>query len=487
MVPFEYWYSQLPERFYEARGPTAFENSNIFQWNEKLAVELGIDSEKYSKAELALIFSGRKLQLGAKPLAQAYSGHQFGHLSPILGDGRALLLGELRDRTGNLRDIHLKGSGPTQFSRRGDGYANLSAGIREYIVSEALFHLGVPSCRSLALIETGQPVFRRTQEPGVILVRVASSHVRVGTFEYFWIRKDFEGLRILSDFVIDRHFPHISKNTSGYLEMFREIVLRQARLVAHWTQIGFVHGVLNTDNTFVSGETLDLGPCAFMEEYNPEQVFSSIDTHGRYAFDQQPKAIQWNLAQLGSAILSFVQGDKESLKKDIVKIIEEFEPEFESCHLKGMGKKFGIQNANESDLPLMQEFLEILFFEKKDYTNSFRNLSGELVGSTLENCDIQIKSVEYEKWLEEWKSRLKFESAALTETRDQMNRVNPKYIPRNHRIQEAIDFALQTGNLEKFETLLEVVIRPFDEQPENEIYARAAGETEKVTETFCNT
>ncbi len=283
-IPFHSIYAGLPERFYQPLGATDFPELKLLKWNEELGQKLQIDRNQWSDEELALIFSGKKLFPQSKPLAQAYSGHQFGNFNPHLGDGRALLLGELKDQNGKYFDIHLKGSGPTQFSRRGDGKANLAAVIREYIVSEAMHALNIPASRTLAIIATGETVHRETEQPGAILVRVASSHIRVGTFEYFMSRKDMDSQRILADFVIDRHDPDLSKNAGGYLKLFSRIIERQARLVSQWMSVGFIHGVMNTDNTFISGETLDFGPCAFMEDYNPLAVFSSIDQNGRYAY-----------------------------------------------------------------------------------------------------------------------------------------------------------------------------------------------------------
>lgn len=483
-IPFNSIYARLPERFYQLLGPTDFPALKLIKWNDELGQYLQIDHNQWTAEELALIFSGKKLFPQQKPLAQAYSGHQFGNFNPHLGDGRALLLGELQDRNGKYFDIHLKGSGPTQYSRRGDGKANLAAVIREYIVSEAMHALNIPTSRTLALITTGETVRRETEQPGAIIVRVASSHVRVGTFEFFMSQQDMAALKILADFVIDRHDPDLSKNAGGYLKLFSRIVKRQAQLVSKWMSVGFIHGVMNTDNTFVSGETLDFGPCAFMEEFNPQAVFSSIDQNGRYSYLRQPEIMHWNMSCLGQCFLNFIDGDKEFLKNEIITAIEGFSKVFFDTHLSATGEKFGITQINPADINLMQGFLKILHTEKKDYTNSFRRLSQQIQPGHLDEL---FNSAEMQTWLTLWRQRLAVQNHPDTTVQQLMNSKNPAYIPRNHRVEEAIRFAVDRNDFSKFEKLVAVLKTPFTDQPDMSEYTVPATAEQAVTETFCNT
>lgn len=483
-IPFNSIYANLPERFYQPLGATQFPDLKLLKWNDDLAAELQIERQNFSDQELTEIFSGKKLFSNEKPVAQAYSGHQFGHFNPHLGDGRALLLGELKDLAGKWRDIHLKGSGPTQYSRRGDGKANLAAVIREYIVSEAMHALKIPSSRTLAVIGTGEIVRRETEQPGAILVRVASSHVRVGTFEHFLARKDLPALKILADFVIDRHDPHLEKNSEGYLKLFSRIVKRQAELVSRWMSVGFIHGVMNTDNTFLSGETLDFGPCAFMEEFDPLAVFSSIDQNGRYAYMRQPEIMQWNLSCLGQCFLEMIDGDKEKTRADIVTAIEEFSKIFFDIHLTATAKKFGLATVTKEDMEPMQGFLKILHAEKLDYTNSFRRLALQIDPG---NSDELFKTDEMQNWLNQWRLRLKKQGLPTDFVKQLMNANNPAYIARNHRVEEAIRFAVDKNDFSKFEKLVSVLKNPYQDQPENQDYSLPAQGDQIVAATFCNT
>ena len=483
-IPFNSIYANLPERFYQTLGATDFPDLKLLKWNEELASELQIDRKLWTDYELAEIFSGKKLFPSEKLVAQAYSGHQFGHFNPHLGDGRALLLGELTDRSGKFRDVHLKGSGSTQFSRRGDGKANLAAVIREYIISEAMNALNIPASRTLAVIGTGETVRREAEQPGAILVRVAASHVRVGTFEHFLTKQDLPGLKILADFVIDRHDPDLEKNSQGYLKLFARIVQRQAELVSKWMSVGFIHGVMNTDNTFVSGETLDFGPCAFMEEFNPLAVFSSIDQNGRYAYMRQPEIMQWNLSSLAQCFLYFIDGDKEKLRAELVAEIEDFNKKFFDIHRAATEKKFGLTSAVDDDMELMQGFLKILHSEKLDYTNSFRRLSRQIEAGTKDDL---FKSVEMQDWLKQWRALLKKQSQTTVAVQELMNSVNPAYIARNHRVEEAIRFAVDKNDFSKFEKLNSILKNPFQDQPEHSDYIQPAKDHEVVTATFCNT
>lgn len=483
-LPFEYTYARLPEHFFQKMNATGFSNVKLLKWNDRLGRNLKINRDEFNSDELAQIFSGKKLQPEAQPVAQAYSGHQFAHFNPELGDGRALLLGELRDTQGELKDIHLKGSGPTQYSRRGDGRANLSAVIREYIVSEGFFGLGIPASQSLALISTGEIVQRQTAEPGAILVRVASSHVRVGTFEHFASRGDQEALKTLANYVIDRHYPELRKNAEGYLQLFKNIVQKQTDLISKWMCVGFVHGVMNTDNTFISGETLDFGPCAFMEEYDPSTVFSSIDQNGRYAYIRQPEILHWNLTNLAQCFLQFIDGDREVLKTNLTEVLSRFPHHFTEIHLKNFGLKFGLSAPVTQDFELMQGFLELLYKQKSDFTNSFRKL--------IEHFDKDSElptfaSAEMRQWLESWRALLKKQGLPKNDVLQMMIKANPVYIPRNHRVEEAIRFAVDRDDFSKLDRLVEVLQNPFQEKEEFTEYTLPANPEEVVNETFCNT
>lgn len=493
-IPFRYTYAKLPEHFFQKMGATLFPDPQLLKWNDQLALELNIDRRQFTDIELAEIFSGKKILAEALPVAQAYSGHQFAQFNPNLGDGRAFLLGELLDNKGQLRDVHLKGSGQTQYSRRGDGRANLSAIIREYIVSEAMTHLGIPASRSLAIIGTGEKVQRETLQPGAILVRVAASHIRVGSFEHFASRNDLAAVKTLADYVIDRHYPETEKSTAGYIELFRKIIARQVSLVSSWMGVGFIHGVMNTDNTFISGETLDFGPCAFMEDYDPNAVFSSIDQNGRYAFIKQPEIMQWNLSSLGQCFLMFISSisgdDKELIKTKLLEEINQFSKSFYDIHLANTGKKFGLANPKPEDFPLMQGFLKILLAEHGDYTNSFRQLSlfanPDYVAPTT-NGFLLFAVNDVKVWIQKWRDRLQAQGHSAAQVQELMNSTNPAYVARNHRVEEAIRFAVDQNNFSKFEKLTEVMKSPFVEKPEWVEYTKPATPEEAVTATFCNT
>ena len=493
-IPFKYTYAKLPEHFFKKVSATSFPEIKLLKWNDLLSSELNINRKQFTDSEIADIFSGKLISTDGLPVAQAYSGHQFAQFNPNMGDGRAFLLGELIDTQGNLRDIHLKGSGQTPFSRRGDGRANLSAVIREYIVSEAMTHLGIPSSRTLAIIGTGEKVQRATLQPGAILVRVASSHVRVGTFEHFASRNDLAAVKTLADFVIDRHFPETEKTADGYIELFRKIVDRQVSLISKWMSVGFIHGVMNTDNTFISGETLDYGPCAFMEDYDPNAVFSSIDQNARYAFMKQPEIVQWNLSSLGQCFLMFIGkefgGDLEKLQNTLLEVINGFSKNFYEVHLKNVAKKFGITDPKADDFPIVQGFLKIMLAEHFDYTNGFRQLIpfADVNYVAPITADYSLFALdEMKAWIQTWRERLKIQGQPAAVVQSLMNSVNPAYIARNHRVKEAIRFAVDENDFSKFEKLNEVLKSPFVERPEWIEYTEPATPEETVTETFCNT
>lgn len=496
-IPFHYTYANLPERFYQNLKNTNFRQVHLLKWNAPLAQELGLTDLHLTETEKAEYFSASKLMPGAKPIAQAYSGHQFGNFNPHLGDGRALLLGELRDSKNNLRDIHLKGSGPTQFSRRGDGYAQISAVIREYLLSESMFYLNIPTTRTLAIMTTGEWVEREFSQAGALQVRVASSHIRIGTFEHFVARKDFEAVNVLANFVIDRHHNDLPKTADGYLELFKRIMKMQIDLISKWLSVGFIHGVMNTDNTAISGETIDFGPCAFMEEYNPLMVFSSIDKQGRYAYGRQPSILKWNLSVLGHCFLTLVDPDIKTAESKIEAELNEFDSLFQNQWLNDTAKKFGLKNGLPEDTPLFESFFNWMLENKYDFTLSFRFLSRCLVAdeTTLleikKTFNIDYTSKAFENWFLQWKDKVKArvnaEKLNLDDVIKLMNSVNPAYIARNHRVEEAIKAAVEQNDMTVFEKFLATLQAPFIEKAELEEFLHPAKENEKVSATFCNT
>lgn len=479
-ISFEYTYCSLPERFYQRIEPTRFPRPQLVRWNAALGAELGIDQAHWGSDDLARVFSGAVLNPGTQPVAQAYSGHQFGQFNPNLGDGRALLLGEVRDLHGKLRDVHLKGSGATQFSRAGDGRATLSAVIREYLVSEAMHALGVPTSRSLAIILTGEEVWRDRSEPGAILVRVASSHVRVGTFEHFAARNDREALQILADYVIDRHHPDLPKDREGYLGLFERILDRQARLIARWMSLGFIHGVMNTDNTFVSGETLDYGPCAFMEGFKRNAVFSSIDHAGRYAYKNQPQIAQWNLGSLAGCFLSFVPGSESETTTHLEKLLIGFLPRYTGYYQEEMAKKTLVSNS-----AVTERLLDLMELHQADFTQVFRELGAVVMGESPRSGFWQQPDVVL--WTQEWRKQVLTPSMKPEVVRQQLDRANPLFIPRNHLVERAIRAVVDHQNWNPFEELMSVLVAPFSLSVDREELGRPAQPEEQVHETFCNT
>src|SRR5690242_13871085 len=378
--PFQNSYSALPDSFFARVAPTPVAAPRLIKLNRPLAVQLGLDPDLLATAEGAEILAGKTLPAGADPIAMAYAGHQFGHFVPQLGDGRAILLGEVIDKDGVRRDIQLKGSGPTPFSRRGDGRAALGPVLREYIVSEAMFALGIPTTRSLAAVITGESVVRETMLPGAVLTRVASSHIRVGTFQYFAARQDTDALRRLADHVINRHYPELGTSDRPYHGLLAGVVGRQAELVARWLHIGFIHGVMNTDNTSISGETIDYGPCAFMDDYDPATVFSSIDEFGRYAYANQPRIALWNLTRLAECLLPLLSDEQEKAIDDAQSALAEFAEVFNAAYQAGLRSKLGLSTAREGDHALAQDLLDTMAKNQADFTLTFRRLSDAALG-----------------------------------------------------------------------------------------------------------
>jgi uncharacterized protein YdiU (UPF0061 family) len=448
--------------------------------NEPLAAELGFDPDFLGSADGLPLLIGNEVPDGATPVAQAYSGHQFGWFAPRLGDGRALLLGEITDVGGRLRDIHLKGSGRTPFARGGDGFAVVGPMLREYVLSEAMHALGIPTTRSLAVVATARSVQRETALPGAVLTRVASSHLRAGSFQYARVAGDAGLLRRLADHAIARHYPDAAEADNPYLALFEAVIAAQASLVARWMLVGFIHGVMNTDNMAISGETIDYGPCAFMDAFDPATVYSSIDENGRYAYANQPVAAEWNLTRLAEALLPLFDDDEERAVALAQESLAAFRQQYSAAWLAGMKAKLGLGSSIPDDVAssLIDEVLALLQAGRVDYTSFFRRLGtaargqGEPVRTLFPEPDAFLA------WAERWR--------ALKPDADMMDRVNPVYVPRNHLVEEALDAATD-GDLEPLRRLLEAVTDPFNVRPGVERYAEAAPESFGPYRTFCGT
>jgi uncharacterized protein YdiU (UPF0061 family) len=486
-------YAALPANFFSRQDPVPVANPRLIRFNQALASELGIDWQGLDPPTLASIFSGNLMPSGAEPIAMAYAGHQFGQFVPQLGDGRAILLGEVIDRSGMRRDIQLKGAGRTPYSRGGDGRAAVGPVLREYLVSEAMHALGIVATRALAAVATGETVVRERGLPGAILTRVAASHVRVGTFEYFAARRDLSGVKRLADYVIERHYPDLKAAEHPYLELLRSVAARQAKLVASWMHVGFIHGVMNTDNMTVSGETIDFGPCAFMDGYDPETVFSSIDGMGRYKFANQPPAAQWNLARFAETLLPLMDSDGNRAVSAANEVIAAFPDQFEEHWLAGMCAKLGLFTREADDLELVSAWLELMQRNQCDYTLTFRRLCNAAdagdAGAAAEAhlCASLIHPSEYREWAARWRSRLAREPQIAQERAASMRKVNPAFIPRNHRIEQVITAAIERDDFAPFEELHLVLARPYEDQKRFEAYAAAPQPAERVLQTFCGT
>ncbi|KXG87120.1 protein adenylyltransferase SelO [Agrobacterium bohemicum] len=484
---FDNSYARLPEHFTAAALPTPVAAPQFIAFNRPLADELGLDLDGVDDVRLAAIFSGNIVPPGAEPLAMAYAGHQFGNFVPKLGDGRAILLGEVIDITGKRRDIQLKGAGPTRFSRRGDGRAALGPVLREYIVSEAMHALGIPATRALAAVATGDRVQRETGLPGGVVTRVAASHIRVGTFQFFAAREDNEAIKVLADYVIDRHYPEAKQAEKPYLAMLQAIAARQRDLVCRWMMVGFIHGVMNTDNVAISGETIDFGPCAFMDEYNPNKVFSSIDAQGRYAYNSQPGIAQWNIARLAECLLPLLDEDAEKAVELANGVLAEFASEFPKRWLSGMREKLGLSTQDDADEQLVQDLLALMQRNDVDFTLTFRRLCDAADGSTEAFRCMFTDLAGADEWLAHWRQRTWRESATESDRASAMRAVNPAIIPRNHRVEEVIAAAVEDGDFEPFHAMVRATARPFDEVPEFGVYMQAPMGHERVFRTFCGT
>ena len=481
--PFDNSYARLPERFYARLPPTPVQAPRLIKLNEALARELGLDPRHLASPATVEMLAGNRIAEGSEPIAQAYAGHQFGNFVPQLGDGRAILLGEIVDTKGVRRDIQLKGSGPTPFSRRGDGRAALGPVLREYIVSEAMYALGIPTTRSLAAVMTGEAVLRETALPGAVLTRVASSHIRVGTFQYFAARQDIEALRLLADHVIARHYP---ETAGDYRALFEAVLARQASLVARWMNVGFIHGVMNTDNTTISGETIDYGPCAFMDAYHPNTVFSSIDQGGRYAYANQGRIAVWNLARFAETLLPLFSEDDDQALAQANESLQKFSGLFADAWFSGLRQKLGLSDAQPEDEKLAQDLLNAMAANSADFTLTFRSLCDAAADPDADRGvrDLFLDPTAYDSWAVRWRQRLSGDPAAR---RAAMRAVNPAYIPRNHRVEAALSAAIQDGDFQPFEELLVVLSRPFEERKEFAAYAEPPLEGQRVYQTFCGT
>jgi len=458
----------------------------LLQFNHALAEELGLDPIALDSEAGLAIFSGNSAPEGSEPLAQAYAGHQFGGFSPQLGDGRALLLGEVIDTQQCRRDIQLKGSGRTPFSRGGDGLAAIGPVLREYLIGEGMHALGVPTTRALAAVATGKHVYREIALPGAILTRIAASHIRVGTFQYAGARGDILKVRELADYSIQRHYPETADAENPYLAFFAAVSDAQAALVARWMNIGFIHGVMNTDNMTISGETIDYGPCAFMDRYAASTVFSSIDQNGRYAYANQPEILTWNLARLAETLIPHVDTKKERAIELLTEMIECIQPLYESYWLAGMRAKIGLTTEDILDQELITDLLKLMEAGHADFTLTFRRLSQALRGDSDAVRNLFKEPDAFDPWAERWQKRLKQEEVVAETAAEAMDRVNPIYIPRNHKVEEALAAAVNQ-DMTPFSKLLEVVSHPFEEIAGNEAYAEPAPASNRPYHTFCGT
>lgn len=474
---FDNSYAHLPETFFTFLPPTPVHTPKLIILNQQLATSLGLNIKMLQSDEGVAVLAGNEKPKGAAPLAQAYAGHQFGHFT-MLGDGRAILIGEQITPFGERFDIQLKGSGKTPYSRGGDGRAALGPMLREYIISEAMHALNIPTTRSLAVVTTGESIIRETKLQGAVLTRVAASHLRVGTFQYAanWGTK--EELQMLADYAINRHFPEIEAVENRYLLLLEEVMKRQAALIAKWQLVGFIHGVMNTDNMTISGETIDYGPCAFMDTYDPATVFSSIDRHGRYAFGNQPYIAGWNLARFAESLLPLLHKDEEQAIQLAQDVLADFSELYYHNWLQGMRAKLGLFNEEEQDDSLIEDLLSIMQKNQADYTNTFRALTFE--------TDL-FETPDYSQWHKRWQERLERQPESKTSSHQLMMKSNPALIPRNHRVEAALEDAVTYGDYSVMEKLLAALANPYDHTPEQSEYSAPPPETNIPYQTFCGT
>ncbi|MNZ63639.1 hypothetical protein D3C78_817900 [compost metagenome] len=479
---FDNSYARLSGAFYTKQNAAPVRSPELTILNEQLAASLGLDAKALRSSEGTAVFAGNMIPEGAEPLAQAYAGHQFGHFT-MLGDGRALLLGEQLAPSGQRFDVQLKGAGATPYSRGGDGRAALGPMLREYIISEGMYGLGIATTRSLAVVTTGEEIIRETMLPGAVLTRIASSHIRVGTFQYIANWGSSEELRMLADYTIQRHYPEIDMDEDRrYLSLLKSVIKRQAGLIAKWQLVGFIHGVMNTDNMAISGETIDYGPCAFMDTYDPTTVFSSIDHQGRYSYGNQPNIGAWNLARFAEALLPLIDDDINHAIVLAEEAISDFADQFHHNWLNGMRAKLGINTEEEQDEELVQDLLRLMQHSKADYTNTFVALTH----NKLEDLPM-FGSAEFEQWREQWHARLSRQQGAEAAAAQLMRSSNPAIIPRNHRVEEALEAAVKDGDYSVMEQLLNVLANPYEHSPGQAKYSAAPEPSDCAYRTFCGT
>jgi len=477
---FDNTYSKLPDSMLTKLAPTPVKAPELTILNNSLSKELGLNFTDLSDKNLASIFSGNLLPEGSDTIAQAYAGHQFGHFT-LLGDGRAIVIGEHLSKNNKRFDIQFKGSGKTPYSRSGDGRAVLGPMLREYIISEAMFGLGIPTTRSLAVVKTGEKVIRETPLDGAILTRVAESHIRVGTFQYAVIAEDKKDLKILFDYTIDRHYPHIKDSKNPAVDLLKIVIEKQTKLVVDWMRVGFIHGVMNTDNMAISGETIDYGPCAFMDTYDPETVFSSIDQNGRYAFFNQPGITKWNLARFAECLVPLIHDDKNTGIQIATEIVNSFSEIYKKNWLEMMRKKLGLLGKEAKDEKLITDLLAWMHKNKADYTNTFCFLMNE----NFQNKKIY-NNQSFLDWKKQWQDRLKINSNSPKESLKLMCLSNPLVIPRNHKVEEALE-AANSGNLKPAKNLLKILEKPYEDKKEINKYQSPAPLSDKIYKTFCGT
>ena len=473
--------------FYEFTKADKSTSPKLIKFNDSLAKRLGPEWEKLKSDSGLLIFSGNEAPKGSQSLSQVYSGHQFGGFSPLLGDGRAILLGEVVDKDNIRRDIQLKGSGRTIFSRGGDGKSALGPVLREYLVSEAMHSLNIPTTRALAAVSSGDDVYRERVLPGGILTRVALSHIRVGTFQYASTTGDIEKIKALSDYSINRHYKSLLPKKEKYIEFFESVCDSQINLISKWMGIGFIHGVMNTDNMTISGETIDYGPCAFMDRYNPNTFFSSIDTQGRYAYSNQPLILSWNLARFAETLIPLIDKNEQNAIEILTQKISLIQNKYEKAWLKVMSEKIGIINIKDGDLDLINNLLDIMKNEKADFTLVFRYLADFIIGKEYLLINLFDNSKKINEWINNWKNRIEKEGKFDKSLCIKMKKINPLYIPRNHLVEHALDEAVSNDNYKPFHNLLSYVTSPFDEISNSKEYTLPAPITDKPYKTFCGT
>lgn len=486
MFNFENSFAKLPNAFFVEQNPKPVSAPKLIKFNYALAKDLGINVENTDEQMLADIFSGNVQPKGAQPLAMAYSGHQFANFVPTLGDGRANLMGEVIAKDNKRYDVQLKGSGPTAFSRNGDGRSALGPVIREYLLSEAMHVLNVPTTRALACVLSGEKVQRETAQAGGVFTRVGLGHIRVGTFQYFAARQDFESLTILTKYSIERFYPDLKDEENLSFSLLKRVIEKQATLVAKWMSIGFIHGVMNTDNVSIAGETIDYGPAAYMDEYNPSTVFSFIDKGGRYAYANQASIAQWNLARLAESLLPLIHNDDKIAVSMAQEALEGFAVHFNKAWLTLMAAKIGIVDVKEGDSDLIKKLLELMEYAQADFTNTFRGLAHFLCGEPDRLFEVLEVNEALEDWLVAWQKRLKKNGDNMKDIAGTMNAVNPIYIPRNHLVEEAIE-AAYNNDFSKFETLGKVLSSPFVEHVGLQAYTKVPTDGQRVQNTFCGT